>query len=292
MRKCLRLLALLAVALPAVAPAQTMTVYEKDGTLHKFNTDYISEVSFEEVSPDEDGYVFTKLTVDEVYNCSNVVLLLATEDDKVKVALDVYSLSTTAFLDPGVYTVGAADGLHVDTGSYSSVNIDGEAKSLKSGTMTVTKGEAYTIKFDIVLSDDSALKGKYEGAVSGFDGKYSFGANSAKYFENNFPEGLVCVKMSDAASQMELSVYFNTESADRTLPAGTYECASTSAVGTIDIERSFIDLFKPYKSCRFASGTATVGKDGDNYTIDMSLVGVDGEEFTITYSGSIAPADK
>lgn len=273
--------------------AQSMVVVEKDGTQHKFNTDYIQEVIFEEEEIDE-NIVFTSLSPNAFGN-GNVTLRFATEDESIKAEIDAYGSREASFLEPGVYTGGASERPNFGTDSYTFVTIDGTKHSVKSGTMTVEKdGKDYTILLDLILDDDTPLKGKYEGGVDGYDGFLSLVPTVARYFENDFPEGEIYVKLNDEDGwSFESAFDFFTTATDRVLPAGTYSYSDSASkpAGTFG-PSSYVDTNSPRVSHRFAEGsTITVTKEGDTYSFDMHLKTTTGVEITLTYTGRILPSN-
>lgn len=295
MKKKLYVLASLFAMCSLGMQAQTMVVVENGGTQHKFNTDYIQEIVFEEVqdAPIGEGYTFTSLTPD-IYGQGNVNLTFVTADASATLVLDAYGSANAQVLEPGEYVVGAASGLYIDTDiRYTSFKTaDSEAVALKSGKMTVSKnGTAYVIDIEVTLTDDTVVKGRYEGGVTGYDGLLT--ATSARYFENDYPQGKVYVKFAGEVRDMEMSIMFVTDvtaATGRELPVGTYTYATTDAEGTFNAQ-SYLDLFRPAVSARFAEGsTIVVSKDGDTYTFDMTLKTTDNVEYIVSYTGQIAAA--
>lgn len=286
-------LALLLATIAPVMSAQTMIVVEADGTQHRFNTDYVEEVRFEETTPVEE-YTFTSVTADP-YSNGNVVLNFATDDDAVKLKLDVYGPSTAKYLHAGTYTVGGSNEFYIAPGeTWTNATVGGDVKSLKSGTMTVERADAdspYKITFDLVLGDDSALKGTYQGMIPGYDTideGNTFVANEAKYAEKNgMVDGEFYLKFNDTAWSFEMAIDFFTDATDGVLPVGTYTYSATNEANTFGSD-SYIDIYSPYQTLKFADGsTITVTKDGETYTFDMQLKTQDGNDIKVTYTGTI-----
>lgn len=297
MKKRLCLLTSLFVVCSSVGiHAQTMVVVGNDGTQHKFNTDYIQEIVLEEGDlPEENDYAFATL-VPELYGRGNATLTFTTADASAILALDVYGSSEAQVLEVGEYVVGAADGLRISTDAqYTNFKKgDDAAVGVKSGKMTVSKnGTLYVIDIDVVLSDDAVVKGKYEGGVTGYDGLLT--ATSANYYENDYPQGQVYVKFYGDVRSMELAVMFVTDvtaATGRELPAGTYSYSADGGAGTFG-PSSYMDLFRPsISNIKFAEGSVIeVSKDGDDYTISMTLKTSDNVEYAVTYTGVISASE-
>lgn len=288
MKKKLCLSTTLLFLFSLVGSAQSMVVVEKDGKQHKFNTNYIQEVIFEE----EESIIFFSLTP-SVYSNGNVELEFATEDGSVTAKLDTYGLTDATFLRAGVYTGGSNERPYFDLGSYTYVQINGTKHSVKSGKMTVEKdGKNYTILLDLVLDDDSPLKGRYVGGVKNYDGFLSFVPTIARYFENDYPEGDIMVKMNDEENwSFESSFYFHTTATDRILPVGIYTYSESGTAGTFGASSS-ISSYSPSANYKFVEGsTITVEKEGETYTFDMHLISTTGADITLTYTGTIASSN-
>ena len=142
------------------ASAQNIIVTDKDGVAHKFNADYVKEITFEKIQSQGDAVNLDITSVDvNPYNTTNIELILEAENGD-KLDLDLTQPSAL-WLTPGSYVVGGSDSYVIDAG-WSSAVIGGEKKDVKSGTLDVTlDGEVYTFTADFVVGDDENVKGTF-----------------------------------------------------------------------------------------------------------------------------------
>ena len=277
---------LLLAAAPLAASAQSIIVVDKDGTSHKFNADYVKDVHFVEVTPVAPAVDFTSIDL-TVYSQGNVLITLANGDDSTKLELDTYGPTTAVYLMPGSYVVGGSGDYRIDLGSYTKVKVDGESKTLKSGTMTVAnEGKEYTISVDFEMSDGTTLQGEYKGALPTYSPVVEMTMSAASYNENPQAAGEFYVKMNDADWKVEMALDFFADTEATVLPAGEYTYSADNTPGTFS-QKSYVDFYNPYSTNKMKGGTVNVAQEEGKYTITMNLELEDGRVCEFTYTGKI-----
>lgn len=284
------LLAVLALGIGSVgASAQSVTVTLKDGTQHRFGTDYVKQITFEEVQPQAPAIAMTQLVLDVYSGGTNVTVTMRDAYGDNEFVLDTYLPTAANYLQTGTYAVGASEGFRVDTGSYSWVKAGETKKALKSGTLEISaEGKVYTIIADLVLDDDSKTRGKYIGELPSYAPYLEYALEHGSYNGNPQPAGQFYMKFQDAGWKVDMALVLCAAPEATELPDGEYTYADTAAPFTIS-PSSYIDTYSPNTSCRLMPGSkATVSHDGAKTVIAMEFVLDDGRTFTGTYSGEMS----
>lgn len=294
MMKHLFMTTLLATACTLGASAQSIKVTDAKGVAYKFAAERVRDITFAKVNA-SDVIDFSSITA-RAYSSGAVEATFSSADSPKTVTLWIVGPSMGKYLYDGVYTVSSAAGaMTIDAApSYSFVKENGASTALKSGVMNVAiSGKEYTITFDLILADDSGLKGKYIGEMPGTVGKdFTLPvceAPTVKTTEvNDYVKGEFYVKMNDAAWSYEMVIDFFADANATKLPAGTYTYATDKSAGTFGT-RSSIDIYNPSCNYKFATGsTVRVSYDGDNIVMEIALVTTDGRKIDMTYRGAIA----
>lgn len=279
---------LLAIGLATTsAIAQNVTVFMKDGSSHKFNTDYVSEMSFKEISTVE-TVEFNQVSVTP-YSNGNVSLTFTNAEGNTTLVADVYCGSDAIWFQPGTYTVdGSNDAFTMDP-SWSSLTIDGEKTNITSGTMNVTlEGAIYSFDIDLTLEGGSQFKAKYTGELDRYTQRLKVTLSAAKYLDNPQNPGTFYVKYNDADWKYDMAIVFVGNASDTQLQPGTYTYSETAQAGTIS-SLSYVDCYSPNANLKLQAGSSvTVTKDGDNYTMAMDLIFNDGRTGDFNYTGAIS----
>lgn len=269
------------------AAAQSVTVVLNDGTQHKFCTDYVKDISFEEVQPQAPTIAMTQ--IDLPYVGSNFGIQMQDAFGDNEFCLDFYG-SDPGYMTEGTYIVGAEDGLRVDNSniSYTYVRSGETKKGVKAGSVEISReGTTYTIISDLELEDGSKTRGKYIGKLPKFSAVIEMELAAAKYNTNPQPKGQFYVKFNDEAWNCEMAVVFCADPEATTLPAGKYTYADTNAAGTI-APATYVNIYSPYADLKAAPGTEIdVALDGTKYTMTMNFVFNDGRTGLMTFSGEI-----
>lgn len=279
---------LLALGLCAAGTnAQNVTVVMKDGTSHKFNADYISEITFKEATA-ATTLNFTSLSLN-VYSGGNVTLNFATDDGNT-VALDIYGPADELWLHAGNYSLSSSNAPYTIDPAWSEVKIGGMKLNITDANLTVTndEGNSFSFLLNATLSDGSEIIGRYTGVLDTYTRTIAATLSAASYNANAQPAGRFYVKFNDADWKYEMAIVFCAETSATTLPAGTYRYASAAAPGAI-IEGSYVEVYNPRASLKPVAGsTVDVALSGEEYTITMDLVLSDGRTGKFTYTGKIS----
>lgn len=269
------------------ASAQSVTIQLNDGTSQKFCTDYIKEITLQEVQPEAPEVELTKLEMPWTGN--NTCLKMSDASGGNVFQMDLYGLSDAAYLLTGTYAVGASEGLCVGTNAnYSYVQSGDNKQGLKSGSVVVSnEGRIYTILVDVELVDGTFARGKYVGMLPKFSPFVDAVLTGAKFNDNAQPKGQFYVKFNDADWNIEMAVVFVADPDATALPAGTYNYADTNAPGTFT-PSSYITIYTPYTDLKPAPGSVIdVAVDGTNYTMTMNFNYNDGRSGEMTFTGEI-----
>ncbi|MDE6393520.1 MAG: hypothetical protein K2L59_09680 [Muribaculaceae bacterium] len=280
---------LLAVGLaPLCATGQNVTVLMKDGTSHKFNADYLSELSFKEVPQGPETVEFTSVEV-QPYSGGNVTLTFTNADGSVSCVTDLYGRPDSNWLKTGVYTVSGTNDAYTMDPAYSSVTVDNERKNITGGTVDVTlEGHLFTFDIDLTLEDNAQFLGTYTGELDKYTQWITAEMTSASYNSNPQPAGDFYVKFNDAAWNYEMAIVFTAAASETELPAGTYTYSDVRMPATVS-PASYVDIYSPYATLRLAPGSkVSVAREGSVYTIGMNLVLSDGRTAEFTFEGEIS----
>jgi hypothetical protein len=271
------------------AAAQSVTVVLNDGTQQKFCTDYVRQITIEEVKPQAPTIALTQIEIP--YSGSNFGLKLTDAFGDNEFCLDLYGPADAQYVTTGTYVVGATEGLRVDNSkeTFTYVRSGDVKKGVKSGTVEISREDRkYTILADLVLADGTQTRGKFIGELPKFSYFIDMTLSAASYNTNPQPQGQFYVKFNDAAWNCEMAVVFCADPAATTLPAGKYVYADTEAPGTIS-PKTYITIYSPYLSLKPAPGTEVdVKLDGTKYTVTMDFIYDNGRSGTMTFSGEIS----
>ncbi|MDE6785986.1 MAG: hypothetical protein K2J46_02965 [Muribaculaceae bacterium] len=263
--------------------AQTIIITDKDGVAHRFNADYVKEITFEpSQSQDETlNLSFTSVKVNP-YNLTNIEVTLECENGD-NVDLDLTQPSAM-WLTAGKYLVGGAEGFVIDP-SWSSVVLGGEKKEIKEGSLEVQlDGDVYTFTVDVVLVNDQVVKGTFTGKLDKFGPVANYDLTGAVYVEVNdpSPNGFY-YKFNDEGWKIEMRIdLFSEGNAPK---AGTYNFSESTDNGCAG---SYVSLYAPYHdTTSFKEGTVTVEEDGENTIINIDGVLENGLHMTASYKGKL-----
>ncbi len=267
------------------ASAQSMTIYAPDGTYMKYNTDYVQEVTIQEVATQD----VTALTAAKVSSYSGGVCDLTLTGDGAEVTMYVCGPADAVYLYPGVYKLSAAnEPMTFDSDPrYSWVTAGGAKQGIQSGTMTVSStGNDYTITLDFILSDATPFKGVFKGELPGYGPIYDVPATGCRAIaKNDQKPGEFLLRFNDANWKYELTIDFFCAADATELTPGTYTWSETPEAGNFG-PYSQMDTYSPNTSSP-VRGTITVAREGEDYTIDMDLQNTSGRQLQITYKGAI-----
>lgn len=151
----------------------------------------------------------------------------------------------------------------------------------------------YTFEVNVLLSDSTQFKGKYEGKVSGVDifDEWTLHPSACARRDVNDPApGEFYLKLNDSDWTFEMVLQLFAAADATELPAGTYEWADTKAPGTIGEKTSIDAYYQPVAGGYIKSGKAVVSKDS-LYTIELDLTAEDGQRYVGTFRGDISNMD-
>lgn len=281
---------LLAVGLGTLgALAQNVTVVLKDGTQHKFNADYLSEIRFRDVMPEPDHVKFSTIGL-EAYSDGNVTVTLDDAAGTNKCVVDLYGPKTATFLNKGTYTVDNVNNPFTVDPAYSKVTVGTQARDIASGTVKVDYNDAfvYTINVDLMLNDSTRYMGDFTGELPTYSPVINATMSASKYNENPQIPGNFYVKFNDADWKYDIAVIFTADPSATTLPAGTYNASAAGTPGTFSTERSYFDMYSPNASLKFMEGSKiVVVRNGDDYDMTFTAILSDGRTANLTYKGKI-----
>lgn len=267
------------------ATAQNIIVTDKDGVAHRFNADYVKEITFEKIQS-QGGAVNLDITSLNVspYGTTNVGLTLVGENGDL-VELDLYQPSTM-WLAAGNYVVDASSAPYIGSDSrYSYAMIGGEKKDLKSGSLDIAlDGEVYTFTVDLVVGDGVNVKGTYTGKLPNFGPTASYDLTGVAYVEVNDPEpNGFYYRFNDETWKIEMRIDLFSEG-DAPKP-GTYTFSESTDNGCAG---SYVNLYSPYNdTSQFKEGTVTVEENGENTVININGVLENGLSMTASFSGNL-----
>ena len=265
------------------ATAQNIIITDKDGVTHKFNADYVKEITFEKIQSQGDAINLDIASIDvNPYSLTNIELILQSENGD-KLDLDLYQPSTM-WLTPGNYVVGGSDSHTIDAG-YSSAVISGEKKDIKSGTLDVKlDGETYTFTADFIVGDDVNVKGSITGKLPNFGPTANYDLTGVAYVEVNDPEpNGFYYRFNDENWKLEMRIdLFSEGNAPK---AGTYTFSESTDNGCAG---SYVNLYSPYNdSTQFKEGTVTVEENGENTVVTINGVLENGLSMTASFNGTL-----
>ncbi len=266
------------------ASAQTIIITDKDGVAHRFNADYVKEITFEPAQSQDDAVDLNIASVAvNPYNLKNIEVTLTSENGDI-VDLDLYQPSTM-WLSAGKYVVDGSNGEFTLDPGYSKITIGGEQKTLKGGSLEIKlDGEVYTFNVDLVVGDDINLKGTYTGKLSNFGPTANFDLAGVAYVEVNDPKpNGFYYRFNDANWKIEMRIDLYSEG--DAPKSGTYTFSESTDNGCAG---SYVNLYSPYNdSSSFKEGTVTVEEDGENTVIKVNGVLSNGLPMTASFSGTL-----
>ena len=269
------------------ASAQSVTVVKKNGTMHKFGTDYIQSMTFQEVEIPNSNLEFTEASID-AYSGGNFLLSLKADNGDL-FELDAYGPKTAVYLHEGTYQIGTSTSpFNIDNGSYSVATVGGTKLSFKEGALTVSMTEReYTLALKATLSDDSTVEGSWTGQLPWYSKYAVLTMSQAEYNSNPNAPGEFYVKFNDTAYKCEMALDIFGQTADTTLQPGTYTYSADAKEAGFFNSKSYITLYKPYATSAISEGTVTVEREGDSYSINMYMTLEDGRIIDFEYDGAI-----
>lgn len=247
--------------------AQNVVITDKDGIAHRFNADYVQEITFEKIQAG-DGYdlKFDGLDVNP-WGKRNITLGF-TQGDETNVSLDIYQPSAS-YLQPGTYKVDPSYDDYTIDPEYSTITVDGNKEELSSGDMIVSlNGETYTFDMDLTLASGQTLKGKYTGVLPVFGPVINFNLANCNYVTVNDPASNgFYYGFTDTDWKVEMRIELFSEG--NAPAAGVYTFSDTMKNGTAS---SYINLYSPYnETTNFTEGTVTLSGEGDD--VEMVIEG-------------------
>lgn len=218
------------------------------------------------------------------YGTNEYLVTFSDADETTTFALDMYTGTTG--MAAGTYTISGANTPMTIDPKFSELN--GTRGGIKSGTVVVTENAGvFKFVFDLVLSDDTPLKGEFEGKMN----EFTFKASKCELITPNNPgENEYFFRLNDAKYKFELSLNLFSDSTPLPAP-GTYLYSKAStAPGTFG-SRSILNVYTPSISETISAATLEITKgDGEEYTFKMSFTLGEGDAanvINITYTGEI-----
>lgn len=247
-------------------------------------------------APTYDGVVFNGGEGTR-YGNSNYCIELRDTLTGDTLSLDMYC-DGYKYLPSGTYSVKATTGNYIGSNpTYTYYKKNRVITQLLDGTVEVTANlvtKEYTFEVNVLLSDSTLFKGKFEGKVSGVDifDEWTLTPSACTRKDVNNPApGEFYLKLNDSGWNFEMVLQLFAAADATELPAGTYEWADTKVPGTIG-EKTSIDIYynQPVAGGYIKSGKAVVSKDS-LYTIELDLTAEDGQRYVGTFRGDISNMD-
>lgn len=294
MRKLIAI-SLLATACASGAMAQNVVVTTSDGIAHKFAAERVKDITFTKIdNPDADVTVYNNIEA-RMYSSGALEATFKSESTTKEVTLWIVGPSMAKWLYDGSYTVASSGNMIIDSdASYSFVKDGATSQGFKSGTMDVSYvGKNYTIVFDLVAADGSAVKGQWQGVLPGSYGHdFTLPTCEQPNVKTNDldsrVDGEYFLKMNDASWSYEMAMDFYAAAGTTALPAGTYTYSADKTAGTFS-PKSNVSLYSPSSDNYFVDGsTATISYDSDNnINMVLNLITENGRNIDMTYNGPI-----
>lgn len=277
-----------ALSIPFFGSGQNVVVMMNDGTSHKFNADYVKEITFEDAG-NIPALVFTSLTCTP-YSGGSADLIFSTAGG-AQYTISLVGPSNAHWLQTGTYTGDTSYSAYTFyTGwSYSNVKDGDVTQDIVGGTLDITQEEkVYTFQMSLELQDGSKVSGSYSGEVPNYSQWVDWTMCAASYNSNEREPGHFYVTMHDTDYNVEMALDIFADAAAKLLPAGEYVYSAENGVGTMS-SKSYVDQYTPYSSNRLDEGSKmTVEVDGNIYTFSMDFIFDDGRFATIRYEGEIS----
>ena len=266
------------------ASAQNIIVTDKDGVAHRFNADYVKEITFEKIASQGDA-VDVKITSVSVnpWSQANIQVVLECGNGD-QITADLYQPSTM-WLTAGTYVVDGSYAPYTLDPGYSSAVIGGQKKGIESGSLEIKlDGDVYTFTVDLGLDDGSAVKGSFTGKTDSFGPAIDYAITGCSYANVNDPalNGFY-YNLNDENWKLEMRLeLFSEGDAPK---AGTYTFSESTADGSAG---SYVHLYSPYNDVTsFSEGTVTVEGEGEATTVKIDGTLANGLHMTATYSGKL-----
>ncbi|MDE5876805.1 MAG: hypothetical protein K2H47_04835 [Muribaculaceae bacterium] len=270
------------------AQAQTMTVTDTEGLMTKFNIDYVSEVSFVEISNPDPGTVTFTTASARPYSSGRTDLTF-TDSNGAELQLFLCGPTTAEYLEAGVYTASPTNSEWTfDTDpNWSWVTLNGNKSAITAGEITVAlDGNDYVISFALTLDGETEFNAVYSGPLAGYSPLLELKATEATQVEINDPEsGEFYIRFNDTNWSFEMVTDFFDAADATSLTPGVYEYSDACTPGTYG-PKSSLSVYNPYSTNHY-NGNVTVEKNGSVYSITMDLTLESGRKAIVTYEGEI-----
>ncbi len=171
------------------AQAQNVIVTDKDGIPHKYNADYVQEITFEKIGTPEPE-VFDRVSVTPY---GDKCFMLQLFRDNFLVQLELYQPSAY-FLQPGQYVVRSKN----EQGGYDDFSINKDwywigdypdeqlQMTLTGGTLDVElDDDVYTMALDLAFEDDKKIVGTYSGTINKFGPTLNYNLTNCRSVDFN-----------------------------------------------------------------------------------------------------------
>ena len=266
------------------AYAQNIIVTDKDGVTHKFNADYVKEITFEKIQSQGDAVNLDIASVEvNPWSFKNIQLIFDCENGD-QITADIYQ-PETMWLTAGNYVVEGSYAPYTLDPGYSSATIGGEKKDVKAGSIDIKlEGEIYTFTVDLVVGDDMNVKGTYTGKIAKFGPVVNFDLTGVSYANYNdpAPNGFY-YNFNDENWKIEMRLELFSEG--NAPKPGTYTFSESTDNGCAG---SYVSLYSPYnETTKFKEGTVTVEEDGENTVITINGVLENGLPMTASFNGQL-----
>ncbi len=263
------------------AQAQNIVIIDKDGIPHKFNADYVQDITFEKV---QSGSNY-EITFDEVfvttYGNQNISVTLNSGDNQL--ILDLWE-PAAMFLQEGTYVADTSNDDFTFDPTYSRVSLDGVEEKLTGGTVTVARsGEVYSFSGEVTFGNGS-LKFTCEDTLNTFGPTINFNFSDCVYVDVNdpAPNGFY-YRFNDSNWKVEMRIDLFSEG--NTPAPGVYNFGESTENGTAS---SYINLYSPYnEATSFTEGTVTVSEEGNNTVVEIEGKIEQGLTITAKYTGKL-----
>lgn len=269
------------------AAAQTVVITSTDGTVTKFPSDRVKEITFENVGqPDPGTIVFNNVSASAY---SGGLQELVFEQDNKKLVLNIYGPSNAAFLNDGEYTLSSTNApFTIDPeAGWSYYAEDGVSETFSAATLTVSRvGLVYTLVMDVTTVSGKNIKAQYTGEIPALAPVKDVTLDNLVVVDNNDRvPGEFYVRMNDAAWHYTIAFDFFAASTETRLPAGDYTFSATPGAGNYG-PKSYVERSLPYINS-VPNGTVNVSYSGENIIIAGSVTLTDGMMLNIRYEGPI-----
>lgn len=269
------------------AAAQTVVITSTDGTVTKFPTDRVKEITFENVGQPDPGTIVFNTVSASAY--SGGLQELVFEQDNKKLVLNIYGPTTAAFLNEGEYTLSDTGApFTIDPAAGWSYYVeDGVSETFSTATLTVSRvGLVYTLVMDVTTASGKNIKAQYTGEIPALAPVKDVTLDNLVVVDNNDRvPGEFYVRMNDAAWHYTIAFDFFAASTETRLPAGDYTFSATPGAGNYG-PKSYVERSLPYINS-VPNGTVNVSYSGENIIIAGSVTLTDGMMLNIRYEGPI-----